>query len=69
MSSQQFESTILVCCECGEEFAFTADAQQYFADRGVTLKPTLCKPCHVQAKRVVRFVNVTPNAGSHRAAH
>ncbi len=55
-----YVSRILVCTECGEEFVFTADAQEYLADRGFTNDPRKCKACHISAKRGSR-------AGSHHA--
>lgn len=41
----------LVCVECGEEFVFTASAQEYFAERGYTEDPKRCKHCYVKYKR------------------
>ena len=49
-----FEPKILLCTECGEEFAFTAAAQQYFAERGYTEDPKRCKTCHTQYKKTQR---------------
>ena len=46
-----YVSRILLCNECGEEFVFTADAQQYLADRGFTHDPRKCKACHITSKR------------------
>ncbi len=37
---------ILICVDCGEEFVFTASAQQYFADRGITGDPKRCRNCY-----------------------
>ena len=51
---QGFEPRILVCAECGEEFVFTAEAQQYFAERGYTDDPKRCKSCHTQFKKAQR---------------
>ncbi|MBU8932374.1 MAG: zinc-ribbon domain-containing protein [candidate division Zixibacteria bacterium] len=49
-----FEPKILLCCECNEEFAFTAAAQQYFAERGYKEDPKRCKTCHMQHKKLQR---------------
>lgn len=46
-----FEPRILICVECKEEFAFTAAAQQYFAERGYTDDPKRCKACHTTYKK------------------
>ncbi|RKX25275.1 MAG: cytochrome C551 [Candidatus Zixiibacteriota bacterium] len=42
---------ILICCDCGEEFVVTVDAQEYFADRGYIRNPKRCKTCFSAAKR------------------
>ncbi len=46
-----FETKILTCAECGEEFVFTVGAQEYFAEKGYTEDPKLCKSCYMQRKR------------------
>ena len=46
-----FNPRVLVCVECEEEFVFTAEAQQYFAERGYNDDPRRCKFCHTQYKR------------------
>jgi len=38
-----FETKILTCADCGEEFVFTVAAQEYFAEKGYTEDPKLCK--------------------------
>ncbi|MEW6049760.1 MAG: zinc-ribbon domain containing protein [Candidatus Zixiibacteriota bacterium] len=50
----RFQPRVLICSECGEEFAFTAEAQQYFAERGYTEDPKRCRSCHTQHKRMQR---------------
>ena len=52
--SNRFEPRVLICCECGEEFVFTAAAQQYFAERGYTEDPKRCKFCHTKYKKMQR---------------
>ena len=42
---------ILVCVDCGEEFAFTAGAQEYFEEKGFNQSPKRCKICHGKFKR------------------
>ncbi|MGD8922118.1 MAG: zinc-ribbon domain containing protein [Candidatus Zixiibacteriota bacterium] len=49
-----FESRVLICAECGEEFVFTIEAQQYFAERGYTDDPKRCKTCHTRFKKLQR---------------
>jgi hypothetical protein len=46
-----FQAKILICKECGEEFVFTADAQEHFSTRRLTLLPKLCKLCHIAARK------------------
>ena len=46
-----FEIKILICADCGEEFVFTVAAQEYFAEKGYTEDPKLCKSCYMQRKR------------------
>jgi len=46
-----FDTKILICGECGEEFIFTIAAQEYFAEKGYTEDPRLCKSCYMQYKR------------------
>ena len=42
---------VLTCCECGEEFGFTPDAQEYFAKRGFHRDPLRCKSCFSAIKK------------------
>ncbi len=49
-----FQSRVLICTECREEFVFTVAAQQYFAERGYTEDPKRCKSCHMRYKRTQR---------------
>ena len=49
-----FESKVLICTECGEEFVFTSAAQQYFVERGYTEEPKRCKTCHTRYKKSQR---------------
>lgn len=48
------EPKVLICKECNEEFVFTTDAQQYFAQRGLTGDPKRCKSCHTSFKKQQR---------------
>ena len=53
-----FQPKVLVCVECGEEFVFTINAQQYFVERGYTEDPKRCKHCYMQHKRDKRSNHV-----------
>ena len=46
-----FETKILICGDCEEEFVFTVQAQEYFAEKGYTEDPKLCKACYMKRKR------------------
>lgn len=46
-----FEPKILICVECEQEFVFTTNAQEYFAERGYSEDPKRCKHCYVKHKR------------------
>ncbi len=49
-----YVSKILICTVCGEEFVFTADAQQYLAEKGFINDPKRCKSCHIKSKQLHR---------------
>lgn len=54
MMDSGFQPKFLICVECGEEFVFTVNAQEYFAGRGYTENPKRCKHCHMKHKREKR---------------
>ncbi len=39
------EDKVLVCKDCGKEFVFSVDEQQFFAEKGFTNEPTRCIDC------------------------
>ena len=45
-----FQDRDLTCMECSQTFVFTADDQQYHADKGYTNEPKRCTACR-QARR------------------
>ena len=45
----EFEDRTLVCEDCGEEWVFSADEQQFFNERGYQT-PKRCKPCRQKRK-------------------
>ena len=47
----RFKTRILSCSDCGEEFIFTAEAQEYFVERGKKQDPERCKACHHESRR------------------
>lgn len=48
-----FQDRTLTCVECSQSFVFTADDQQYHADKGYTNEPKRCPACR-QARRASR---------------
>lgn len=50
----KFKSKFLICMECGEEFVFTAEAQEYFATKGYVEDPKMCKRCYTKKKKKER---------------
>ena len=63
----EYETRILVCCECGEEFVFTVAAQEYFAEKGYTEDPKRCKACHTWFKKEQRTRHLHPNTHGREA--
>ena len=45
-----FQDRDLTCVECNQTFVFSADDQQYHADKGYTNEPKRCPPCR-EARR------------------
>ena len=45
------EDKTLVCRECGQEFAFTASEQQFYADKGFQNEPGRCPSCRAQRRQ------------------
>ena len=48
-----YEDRSLTCVECGNAFVFSADDQQYHAEKGYTNEPKRCTSCR-QARRADR---------------
>ncbi len=48
-----FQDRSLQCVECGTAFTFTADEQEFFANKGFTNEPKRCMSCR-QAKKAER---------------
>lgn len=41
----------IVCKDCGKEFIFTANEQQFYKDHGFENEPVRCKECRDEKKR------------------
>ncbi len=46
-----YEDRMLTCQDCGESFTFSADDQQYHAEKGYENDPKRCPSCRQAAKR------------------
>ena len=40
-----FQDKTIACRDCGQEFAFTANEQEFYAEKGFTNEPQRCKSC------------------------
>ncbi len=57
-----FQDRDLTCVECNQPFVFTADDQQYHADKGYTNEPKRCPSCRA-ARRANRGYGGGFNSG------
>ena len=58
-----FEDKQLNCSDCGADFTFSAEEQEFFQSRGYTNEPKRCPPCR-EARKAQRYRN--GNHGSRR---
>jgi len=45
-----YNDKTMVCKDCGQEFTFTANEQEFYAEKGFTNEPQRCKSCSDQLK-------------------
>jgi len=45
-----YEDRTLTCQDCGQEFTFSADDQQYHAEKGYTNEPKRCPLCRASRR-------------------
>ncbi|MCD8175061.1 MAG: zinc-ribbon domain containing protein [Phascolarctobacterium sp.] len=45
------EAKTLTCCECNQEFAFTASEQEFYEEKGFTNEPRRCPACRQARKQ------------------
>ena len=67
-ASGAFEDKTIVCKDCGGEFIFSAEEQQFYADKGFQNEPARCKACR-QARQPERpgremFTAICANCGA-----
>ena len=51
-----FKDKTLVCSDCGSEFTFSVEDQEFFQSRGYTNEPRRCPKCR-QARKSQRYGN------------
>ena len=45
-----YNDKTIACKDCGAEFIFTVNEQEFFAEKGFTNEPQRCKSCRVARK-------------------
>lgn len=50
MNEELYVDKVLVCRDCGEEFAFTAGEQEFYAEKGFENEPSRCPSCRAARK-------------------
>ena len=45
------EDKVLTCCECHNEFVFTASEQEFYEEKGFTNEPRRCPSCRQARKQ------------------
>jgi CxxC-x17-CxxC domain-containing protein len=46
-----YQNKTLTCRDCGAEFTFTANEQEFYADKGFENEPSRCPDCRAARKR------------------
>ena len=59
----EFQDKVLMCRDCGAEFAFSANEQEFYAQKGFTNPPGRCKECRAVHKRNQNYANAAPGYG------
>jgi hypothetical protein len=59
-----FKDKDLVCADCGLEFTFTQNEQQFFWSKGLA-EPKRCKPCRMLRRRLL----VSVRRGDHHESN
>ncbi|MDO9065770.1 MAG: zinc-ribbon domain containing protein [Chloroflexota bacterium] len=61
-----FTEKTIVCSDCGANFTFSAEEQEFFATKGYTNDPKRCTTCR-EARKSARFGNGGSGAYSSKA--
>ena len=48
---RMIEEMTFTCCECGNEFVFTASEQEFYEEKGFTNEPRRCPACRQARKQ------------------
>ncbi len=70
MSEQQgqgqavFQDRVLRCVDCGQEFTWGVEDQEYFHEQGFANEPKRCLPCRRAKKQ--RYADVDARKGSEK---
>ena len=59
-----FTDKKITCKDCGEEFVFTANEQEFFAEKGFTNEPQRCQNCRKARKANSRGNNNGPRGNA-----
>jgi CxxC-x17-CxxC domain-containing protein len=49
-----YQDKTLTCIDCGADFTFTVDEQEFYASHQLTNEPKRCKPCREKRKSMPR---------------
>jgi len=49
-----YQDKTLTCIDCGADFTFTADEQEFYASHNLTHDPKRCRPCREKRKLIAR---------------
>ena len=63
-----FKDKTLECSDCGSEFTFSADEQEFFQSRGYTNEPKRCPECR-EARKAQRYGDSGNSYGNSRYGH
>jgi CxxC-x17-CxxC domain-containing protein len=61
-----FKDKSLTCSDCGATFTFTADEQEFYANKGYKNEPKRCQPCRQSRKSERRGSGNSYNSGASR---
>jgi len=60
-----FQDKSLQCSDCGAEFTFSVEEQEFFQAKGYTNEPKRCPSCR-QARKLERYGSSGPGYGTQR---